>query len=271
MTPIGISLGFISGCAIGLFALSFYPLGLDSGYGWALIALALATALPTWLAWDDRRVRLACLTLAFMLAGCGRALLIQPPIDASDLAFYNGDERSPKVNITGTINSEPILSDRSQRVRIKSEEIVLAGETSSLAVSGDMLITIARYPSFTAGERLAISGTLTAPPNSPDFDYRAYLARLGVLSYMTFPRVRSLGPGGTSLLESPDLFIGRVRRTVSHALQASLSEPQSALAVGVVTGDRSIIYEGLQTSFQRSGTMHILAISGQNITLLTGI
>jgi len=256
---------------VGLFALSFYPSGLDARYGWALIALALATVLPTWLAWQNKRARFFCLFFAFMLAGCGRALLIHPPINATDLAFYNGNERSPKVSITGVISSEPILSDRSQRVRIRSEGIVPAGKTSSLPISGDMLITLPRYPAFTAGERLAISGTLTTPPSFSGFDYRAYLARLGVRSYMTFPRVRSLGPGDTSLLEEPGLFIGRVRRTVSRALQASLSEPQAALAVGVVTGDRSIIYEGLETAFQRSGTTHILAISGQNITLLVGV
>ena len=270
MTPIGISLGFISGCAIGLFALSFYPSGLDAGYGWALIGLALVTALPIWLAWHERRVRLACLFLAFMLAGCGRALLIHPPIDTSDLAFYNGDERSPKVSVTGVISSEPVLTDRSQRVRIKSEEIVPAGKTSTLPVSGDMLITLPRYPAFTAGERLAISGTLTTPPNFSGFDYRAYLARIGVLSYMTFPRVRSLGPGDASWLDEPGLFIGGVRRTVSRALQRSLSEPQAALAVGVVTGDRSTIPEDVQTAFNRSGTTHILAVSGQNISLLLG-
>src|SRR5687768_5373055 len=236
-----------------------------------MIALALLTALLVWLAWHNKQARLTALFLAFVLAGCGRALLIHPPIDPSDLAFYNGDERSPKVSITGVVSSEPVLTDRSQRVRVKSEELVPAGATGSQRVSGDVLITLPRYPSFTAGERLAISGTLTTPPNLADFDYRAYLARLGVLSYMTFPRVRSLGPGDTTLLEGPGRFIGGVRRKVSGALQASLSEPQAALAVGVVTGDRSTISEDVQTAFQRSGTTHILAVSGQNISLLVGI
>jgi len=270
LAPISISIGFICGCAAGLYTLSLYPAGLDATYGWALLVLALASALPIWLGCNHRRTRLATLFLAFMLAGCGRTLLINSPTDPSDLAFYNGDEHSPKVSVSGVVTSEPILSDRSQRLRIKAENIVPAGSTATKPVSGDMIITLLRYPSFDAGERLTISGTLTAPPILSDFDYRAYLARMGVRSYMTFPRVRSLGPGDTSLVEGIGLSIGNARRKVSHALQASLPEPQAAIAVGVVTGDRSTIPEDVQAAFQRSGTTHILAISGQNITLLVG-
>jgi competence protein ComEC len=57
---------------------------------------------------------------------------------------------------------------------------------------------------------------------------------------------------------------------VRAALRRSIAEPQAALAVGVVTGDRTSIPQDVQEAFLRSGTTHIMAISGQNISLLVG-
>jgi competence protein ComEC len=65
-------------------------------------------------------------------------------------------------------------------------------------------------------------------------------------------------------------LVSAARERVRQALREGLPEPQAALAVGVVTGDRTSIPEDLQEAFTRSGTTHILAISGQNISMLVG-
>src|SRR5207247_4479568 len=99
------------------------------------------------------------------------------------------------------------------------------------------------------------------------FDYPAYLARQGVYSYMRYPKVKSLGAGNVSGFTQ---LVANSRQAVRGALQRSVAEPEASLAVGVVIGDRSSMPKKVQDDFQISGTVHILAISGQNVALIIG-
>lgn len=66
-------------------------------------------------------------------------------------------------------------------------------------------------------------------------------------------------------------LITNARASARTALRREISEPQAALAVGVVVGDRTQLSDEIINAFRRTGTTHILAISGQNITALIGI
>jgi competence protein ComEC len=131
-----------------------------------------------------------------------------------------------------------------------------------------MLTLLPRYPTFYLGEQITLWGKLTKPPQVEGFDYASYLARQGVYSYMLFPRVLDRRAGTEAGWLGP---ISQARERVRRALREGLPEPQAALVVGVVTGDRTSIPEDLQEAFARSGTSHILAISGQNISMLVGL
>ena len=268
MNSIGFAVSLLVGCAVGVMVVGQYPSGLDPAYGYILLSLALALLLPIFLSRESKKAYWAGLFLLAGLAGCGWAMLIHPPVTAADLAYYNGERDSPRLAVVGQVVAEPAYSDRSQRLRIAAQLVRPPGEIAPHTVSGDMYAILPRYPVYSVGERLVLSGTLTAPPQLSDFDYRAYLAREGVYSYMLFPRATSLGPG-------PDVGISGIvawsRAGVRAALRRSIPEPQASLAVGVVTGDRSSIPEDVEEAFRRSGTTHILAISGQNITLIVGI
>jgi hypothetical protein len=170
------------------------------------------------------------------------------------------------VSITGVVSAEPFFSDRSQRLRISARSIKASADSSVIAVSGDMYAILPRYPEFEMGEILSLSGQLKAPPSFSDFDYAAYLARQGVFSYMNFPKIASLGHSDEG---GPGAFIVGQRAEARRVLQSAVPEPEASIAVGVVTGDRSSLSDQVQAAFRRSGTTHILAISGENISLLS--
>ncbi len=50
-----------------------------------------------------------------------------------------------------------------------------------------------------------------------------------------------------------------------------MPEPQASLAQGIILGIRTNIPASLEDDFVRSGTAHILAISGINLTIVAGI
>jgi competence protein ComEC len=211
--------------------------------------------------------------LAFFILGCGLGLLQHTPATGGNVAFYNAppvatDERIQYVTLTGTITGEPTLADRSQTLRVSAETIRLTDGTPQVAIKGDILVIVPRYPEYSFGERLSLIGKLTEPPRFAGFDYAAYLSHLGIFSYMSFPRTASLGHSGDDLLGGA---IIRARSSAREALQRTIAEPQASLAVGVVVGDRSSMPDDLKGAFQSTGTPHILAISGENISLLTVI
>lgn len=264
MNSIGAVLAWLGGCALGLFLADMHPSGIEPAYAGLLIGLSGCALLPLVLAWRDKRIRWASIFLLAVLAGCGRALLVHPPTSPGDLAFYNGDTHSAAVRVSGEVAAEPAVGDTYQRLRVHGVAITLSGKQPML-VSGDMLTLIPRYPAYYMGDHLQLTGKLIVPPSYSGFDYADYLYHHGVHSYMLFPRVVQVGAHDVS---SPLGWISPIRARVRSAIEAEMPEPQAALTVGVVTGDRTSIPQSVLEAFNMSGTTHILAISGQNMTLL---
>jgi competence protein ComEC len=262
--PVGVFLAWLVGCALGLLMAGAYPRGLDPIYGLAFLGLGAVAGIATWRVWGDERLRGVSLMIAALLLGVGRALIINPTVTERDLAHYNADEGAPAVLVVGVVEDEPQRTDRSQRLRVRAEGIRLPGDGMPRDASGSLLAVVRRYPEYEAGARVALSGTLTAPPRLGTFDYLAYLARQGVRSYMYFPRANQVGSVDLGWNVTP------VRARVSDAISRTIPEPHAALTIGVVTGNRASIPEKVQRAFNRSGTQHILAVSGQNIALLAG-
>ncbi|HEY0068693.1 MAG TPA: ComEC/Rec2 family competence protein [Chloroflexia bacterium] len=268
MNSIGFVVAWVAGCAAGLLLHLLHPEGIERSFGTWLVALAGVAIVPTVLGWEQKRVRWAGLWLVALLAGAGHALQVHPPPGPGDLAYYNGTDDSAPVQITGYVSAEPVYQDRSQRLRLTVRSLKLPGESHSKQIAGDMLTVLPRYPTYYVGEQLTLSGRLTAPPSLGGFDYASYLARHGVYSYVLYPKVLDHRAGEEGGLVK---LISAVRQAVRQALREGLPEPQAALVVGVVTGDRTSIPEDLQEAFIVSGTSHILAISGQNISMLVGM
>jgi competence protein ComEC len=66
-------------------------------------------------------------------------------------------------------------------------------------------------------------------------------------------------------------WIGQIHRRIDVALGYGLRPREAAVVRGMVLGDRSLIPEDLEMSFQRSGVTHVLAISGQHVAILAAV
>ena len=270
MHSVGWIVAWLFGCALGLYVAGLYPRGLESTPGVVLIVLSFASLLVAFIGREDRRAWWAALFTAAFLLGCGIALVRHPLITPGHLAHYNSSGGND-TEVIGTVSAEPVRLDTYQRVRLAAEEIRPSGEIAARRVNGDLIALLPRYPARQTGERLSLSGALTEPPTFSGFDYAAYLARQGVHSYMRFPRARSLNPSPDGDAMAPlAQLVGSARERARDALRRNIPEPQAALAVGVVVGDRSSLPPWVEEAFKRSGTTHVLAISGQNIALIVG-
>ncbi|HKY50209.1 MAG TPA: ComEC/Rec2 family competence protein, partial [Candidatus Limnocylindria bacterium] len=59
-----------------------------------------------------------------------------------------------------------------------------------------------------------------------------------------------------------------LRSQLAHALRTLVPEPESGILLGIVLGERTSLSRDLTDAFAASGTMHLLAISGFNMTLV---
>ena len=64
------------------------------------------------------------------------------------------------------------------------------------------------------------------------------------------------------------LFLAKIKNSFENKLDLILSEPHNAFLKGLLFGERESLPADLVLNFQRTGTTHIVALSGYNITLL---
>ena len=183
--------------------------------------------------------------------------------DETDLRFYN--DRG-LTELKGTVIEDPDVRDKNTRLMLSVSEISLDGTWRE--IDGKALLYVPRYPAYEYGDLLAISGEPLTPPQFDDFDYRGYLAHQGIYTTVFYPDIEVIDTGQGNILLS---WIYSLRNNLSESLTEILPEPQSSLAQGIILGIRGNIPPEIRDDFARSGTAHILAISGLHLSIMAGV
>lgn len=105
------------------------------------------------------------------------------------------------------------------------------------------------------------------PPSVPGaFDTQGWLDSQNLAAYGKFKHWTSY-PGGWTFERS----FFRFRQFLQARFAKFLDPAETGLLMGLLAGDRSGIPEVLRSDFQRSGLVHVLAISGFHVVLLAGM
>jgi len=181
-------------------------------------------------------------------------------MDEHSLRFYND---TGVVEIQGMVAEEPDIRDTYCLLTFSASEIIVDGERKE--VSGNALIRVPRYPAYQYGDVLKVTGELRTPSQSGDFDYKTYLERQGIYSLIYYPTIEVLDHGqGIKPLQ----WIYSLRERLSASLARALPEPQGSLAQAILLGLRGNIPDSLNQAFSRTGTAHLLAISGLHLSII---
>lgn len=248
------------------------------GIAW-FVGLGLASLLPLpWPAWlggvgaavvggvlfrQEPSLRLIFICAATLSLGGMRYVLALPNIDPSHVAYYNEAD----VVLTGLVVDEPVPRDTTTRLDVRVEALTLAGGATR-PVTGRVLVNVERFPLIRYGTRLRLVGQLNEPPVFDTFDYREYLQRQGVHSVMLLPEVEVLAENeGSPVYQAIYAFKERAQAVINRLIP----EPQSALLSGILLGNEAGLDLALQEDFRRTGMTHVIAISGFNISILSGM
>jgi competence protein ComEC len=276
-----------------LWAALAYSLGIVAGTyltcpisWWFAAGLAFIAAA---LYFVHKRTRLAIgLALAvFFLAGAlhiqlrGASAILDPSLDP----FAYG----PEIQLTAHVTREGRLRESSanevsQTLDVQSEEIVTENGAHIPIHAGvrlglyDVRATGSAFSAestptmrlFRYGERIRVPVKLKLPRNFRNpgaFDYQSYLAAHGIagLASAKAEDIQMLpGFSGNRL----ELWRTRVHSSIVAKVHALWPPPQAALIDAMVIGEEAFIDRDTRVDFQRSGTYHVLVVSGMNVTIL---
>jgi competence protein ComEC len=286
--------------APALWAAIAYSCGIVAGFYawrpplWWIISFAVFLAAAAYFAHRRSRLGFFLALSALFLAG---AIHIQfressPRFDTSIRPYATGDPIEITAHVIRDGNLKPGgFGESRQTFDIETENLTTStGETLpihsgirltvySLRTNGDTDPEFDPNPvsSFTTpirifhyGDRLRLTTKLKAPRdfrNPGAFDYEGYLADHGIaaLASAKIDNVILLpGFSGNHI----SAWRSRLHRAVIGKIHQLWPAREAALLYAMVVGEEAFIDRDTRTDFQRSGTYHVLVVSGMNVTIL---
>lgn len=160
-------------------------------------------------------------------------------------ACGNIESLLPRPNGTAFI----VKADSGYRVRVTEKRALQA-----LPEPGDSICFEAQWYPVT-------------PPTVPGaFDTREWLRSQGFAAYGKFKHWTSWHGKWTA-----ERSFYAFRQWIKRRFERHLDPAETGLLLGLLAGDRSGIPEAIRNDFQRTGLVHVLAISGFHVVLLAGI
>ena len=181
---------------------------------------------------SSRRLWLAGLTL-LSLVGYGYSFAI------SDLNKENLPTAGIPISLTGTVVGGTLSYERSESFLLRLNS----------PYRGLVSVYVNQTENLTRGDRLSVTGVLFISPSGRP------LIRWPSVSILEHPR------GFLNLLS-------RLRQNIIDSFRRALPPAPAALLSGLVLGDRSGFTPAFRDSLATSGTTHLVALSGYNITIL---
>ena len=208
------------------------------------------------------------LLLLVLAGGAARYQMALPRATPESLAWHN--DRGGEVIVEGVVAERPEEGEGGTRIKLRAERLRLAEGGEAVPARGLLMAeTQTGGDEWRYGDRLEMRGRLETPPAAEEgFSYREYLRRLGVLSQMRYAQVEIVARGqGQPLLQATDTL----RRKALEAVFQIFPDPEASLLAGILLGVDEAIPPRVAEAFQATGTAHIIAISGFNMTIISGL
>ncbi len=175
------------------------------------------------------------------------------------------------VWVTGQITADPDVREDKTYLKVSASKI--KWDNKSLDVSGNILVKIREVTyAFNYGDVVQLQGYLNAPlsrRNPGLFDYQRHLSTkeiYGLVSLNNAEKIRTIEN------QTGNFFISQIiiptKTFIKNVFEQTLDQPHQALLAGFVLGERRQIPEEIYEMFTKTGTLHLLAVSGFNVGVI---
>lgn len=158
-----------------------------------------------------------------------------------------------------------IVSDIERRIGMQQsvlDNVRVAGES----VEGKLLVHFSLYPKLSYGDETIFTCTLRPLESFNGFAYDRQLAAHGILATCSFPQFVSVSKSSSGGIITTVLML---RNFLIDRLRDLVPEPHASFTAGLLFGGSSSLSSDLREDFSRTGTSHILAASGFNVSIFS--
>ena len=260
-----ICFSFIFGISIG----SYFSISV-----WILFLLAGLFISFVFLSGKNKKIRIVSLLLVFLLLGFIRI----EGGKLSEAEILEIDELDNEtISVSGKISEMPEIKNGKQK--IITEDCVFsrqsplwrdsdgAGNTEDInsnKIDGKIIIYAERYPEYDLGDIIYLQGKIKIPEDFEGFEYRNYLLAKNIYYIVYYPEIELKERN-----ESGFYFqISNYRKYANDLIKKIFPQPQAGIVSAMTLAVKSDISEEILEAFNKTGTRHIIAISGLHMTIV---
>lgn len=227
---------------------------------------ALAALIAVYL-WAPARYFIVPLALLSLCGAWMSAAARYQTLPADDISRFLSDRS--RLGVFGRIAAWPEIKREKTYITCRVDSLVR--NDSVFSVSGRVLLVVGRATTrFALGDNIHVTERVVVPRrgNFPgSFDYRQYLMDKGIrgLAYISDAAQVEISVAAEN---SFGRLVSRLRQSILDVFRNHLSEIPAAMASGFLIGETRDIPEELYQAFRRTGTIHLLAVSGSNVALV---
>jgi len=168
------------------------------------------------------------------------------------------------VTLSGVIIDEP--DERESNTKL----LIRVSEYDGEELAEKVLVVAPVYPRFSYGDVVSVTGELSKPTgfvgdDGDYFDYARYLQKDDIYYQIIFPTVTLIESGKGNPVKR---ILFSVKRALLESISQVIPEPQSSLLGGLVVGAKRSLGEQLLEDFRATGIIHIVVLSGYNVTIV---
>ncbi|MBI4435234.1 ComEC/Rec2 family competence protein [Candidatus Uhrbacteria bacterium] len=170
------------------------------------------------------------------------------------------DVPSSAIRVEGVVSAEVERRVDGQRIELASVAYV------DEAKEGKLLVWAPLYPEVEYGDSLVFNCRVERPTAFEGFAYDAYLATKGIYAVCFQPQYIDVHPSTSWSVVGVILTI---KSFATDTLRTVLPEPHSSFLSGLLFGGSTALSGDLKDDFRATGTSHILAASGYNVSIFS--
>jgi competence protein ComEC len=163
------------------------------------------------------------------------------------------------VILEGMVSEDPDirLKNKHLNIKLKNQDV-------------NILVFVGRDKEVSYGDEVEVSGKLEEPENfttnaGKEFNYKRYLANKDIYYLIKNADIKILSIGNGNKVKK---LLYKIRNSFMRNINQVIPMPESDLANGLILGARGGFDEDTKQEFIDTGTIHIIALSGYNVSIV---
>ncbi len=171
----------------------------------------------------------------------------------------NLEHAEKQGKFVGSVSTMPTDTETGKKVTLGNISI------DGVKTKGSVVIYTRKYPEAEFADQLQFAGKIKKYNQRENS-----LIKDNLIGEITVNEFQKVGKDKTFVYRAKGILFG-IRGKFNEALQKSLPQKEANLASGLILGEKSLLSADQKRALQNSGTSHIVALSGYNITIILSL